>query len=147
MSASAWKNSVNATTRSVEMYLSPSALKSLNSIEGIQPRMMYASFNDNSCTTIVSCYSPSNARDEMYITNFYNELSSLVRHITKYYVLIIGEVMNAQIEKDRNNKFCLHNSSNRNGEYPAQFSLGNRPVCLNSKFQKRKGKLWTYLHK
>ena len=51
--------------------------------------------------------------------------------------------MNAHIDKD-DNKFYIHNSSNRNGEYRADFSLKNRLVCLNTKFQKkREGKLWT----
>ena len=31
--------------------------------------------------------------------------------------------MNAQIGKDENNKFCLHNFPNRNDEYLADFSL------------------------
>ena len=54
--------------------------------------------------------------------------------------------MNAQIGKDENNKYCLHNLSNRNGEHLTKFSLENRIICLNTKFQKRKGKIWTYTH-
>ena len=45
--ASAWKNSVNATIGGVGMLIGPQALKSLNSIEKIQPRMMEATFNGN----------------------------------------------------------------------------------------------------
>ena len=45
--ASAWKNSVNATIRGVGILIGPQALKSLNSIEKIQPRMMLATFNGN----------------------------------------------------------------------------------------------------
>ena len=37
---SAWKTSVNATVGGVGMLIGPRALKSLNSIEGIPPRMM-----------------------------------------------------------------------------------------------------------
>ena len=51
--------------------------------------------------------------------------------------------MNPQIDKNVNNKFSLHNSSNRNGEHP---TLENRLTSLNNKFQKRKGKLWTYTY-
>ena len=39
-SASAWKNSVNATIGGVGMFIGPWTLKSLNSIEKIQLRMM-----------------------------------------------------------------------------------------------------------
>ena len=51
--------------------------------------------------------------------------------------------MNVEMDQDENNKFCLHNSSNKNGEYLTDFSLENRVACLNTKFQKRKGKLRT----
>ena len=61
--------------------------------------MMCASFNGNSCTTIVSCYSPTNASDETDIITFYKEHSFLVRYIPKHNVLID---MNAQISKDEN---------------------------------------------
>ena len=54
--------------------------------------------------------------------------------------------MNAQIDKDGNNKFGLHNSLNRNDEYQVEFSFKNRFSCQNTKFQKRVGKLWKYTY-
>ena len=54
--------------------------------------------------------------------------------------------MNAQLGKKVNYKFSLHNSTNRNGEYLMDFTLENGLTCLNTKFQKRKGKLWTYIY-
>ena len=60
---------------------------------------MCASFNGNLYTTIVSCNSPSCASEELDITSFYNELSSLAWYITKHNVLIIGGSMNAEIGK------------------------------------------------
>ena len=44
---SAWKNSVNATVGGVGILIEPRALKSLNGIERIQPRMMVTTFNGN----------------------------------------------------------------------------------------------------
>ena len=50
--------------------------------------------------------------------------------------------MNAQIGKDKN-KFCIHNSSNRNGEHLTELSLEKGTnLILNSR--KRKGKLYIY---
>ena len=46
-------------------------LKSLHSIEEIQPKMMCAIFNGELCATIVSGYIPSNARDEADSTILY----------------------------------------------------------------------------
>ena len=75
--ASAWKNSVNATIVVVGMLI-----KSLNSIEKIQPRMMVATFNENPSATMI-CYSPTNVSEETEFIVFYDELSSLVCSILK----------------------------------------------------------------
>ena len=144
VSASAWKNSVDEVIGGVGMLLSPHGLKSLYSIEKVHPRIMMATFNGNPCTTIISCYSPTNDCDETELITFYNTLSYLVNSIPKHNVLIIGGDMNAQIGKDENHRFSLHDSSNRNGEHLKNFSLENRLTCLNTKFQKKEGKLWTY---
>ena len=143
--ASAWKNSVNAMIGSAGMLIKQWALKSLNSIEKIQPRMMVAIFNGNPSATII-CYNPTNVGEETDLITFYDELSSLVCSILKHNVLIIGRNMNAQIGKNVNHKFSLHNSSNRNGQHLTDFTLENRLTCLNTNFQKRVGKLWTYTY-
>ena len=140
------ENSVNAVMEGIEMLLSPRALKSLNSIEKILLRLMVATFNGNPSTTIISCHGSINASNETDLITFYNELSSLVRSIPKHNILIIGRDMNTQIGKGEKNKFCLNKTSNRNGEYRIEFLIENRQTCLNTNFQKREGKLWTYTH-
>ena len=99
---SAWKNSVNATVGGVGMLIGPRALKTLNSIERIQPRMMAATFNGNPRDTITSCYSPTNVSEETELVTFYEELFSLVRSIPKHNLLVIGGDMNTRIRKNRN---------------------------------------------
>ena len=73
-------------------------------------------------------------------------LSSLVRSIPKHNMLVIGGDMNAQIGKNGNNKYSLHNTSNRNGQHLTDFMIENRLACLNTNYQKREGKLWTYTY-
>ena len=146
VTVSAWKNSVNASVGGVGMLIGPRALKTLNSIERIQPRMMAATFNGNPKATIISCYSPTNVSEENEIVTFYEDLSFLVRSIPKHNLLVIGGDMNAQIGKNRNNKYSLHNASNRNGQHLIDFMIENRLTCLNTNFQKREGKLWTYTY-
>ena len=143
---SAWKNSVNASVGGVGMLIGPRALKTLNSIERIQPRNMTATFNGNPKPTIIYCYSPTNVSEETELVTFYEELSSLVRSIPKHNLLVIGGDMNAQIGKNRNNKYSLHNTSNRNGQHLIDFMIENRLTCLNTNFQKREGKLWTHTY-
>ena len=125
--------------------LGPRASKTLNSIEKIQPRMMAATFNGNPRATII-CYSPTNVSEETELVTFYDELSSLVRSIPKHNMLVIGGDMNAQIGKNGNNKYSLHNTSNRNGQHLTDFMIENRLACLNTNYQKREGKLWTYTY-
>ena len=74
---------------------------------------MCASFNDNSRTTIISCYRLTNPSGETDIITIYNELNSFVRLIPKHNVQIIDGDKNAPISKDENKEYCLHNSSNR----------------------------------
>ena len=105
MDGCSWKNSVNATIGSVGILIGPQALKSLNSIKKIQPRMMVATYNGNTSATIIG-YRPTNVSEETELIAFYNELSSLVCSILKHTVLIIGGDMNAQIGKNINHKFC-----------------------------------------
>ena len=143
---SAWKNSVNAAVGGVGLLIGPRALKTLNSVEKIQPRMMAATFNGNPRATIISCYSPTNVSEENELVTFYDELSSLVRSIPKHKMLVIGGDMNAQIGKNGNNKYSLRNTSNRNGQHLTDFMIENRLTCLNTNYQKRESKLWTYTY-
>ena len=64
VTVSAWKNFVNAAVGGVGLLIEPRALKTLNSIEKIQPRMMAATFNGNPRATIISSYSPTNVSEE-----------------------------------------------------------------------------------
>ena len=128
------------------MLIGPKVIKTVNSIERIQPGMKTATFNGNPRATIISCYSPTNISEETKLATFYDELSSLVRSIPKHNLLIIGGDMNAQIGKNRHNKYSLHNTSNRNGQYLTDFMIENRLTCLNTNYQKREGKLWTYTY-
>ena len=91
VSAFAWINSVGG---GIGMLLSRRALKSLNSIEKTQPRIICAAFNGNPCTAIVSYYCPTKANDETNITIFHDGLSYLAWYIPKHNVLIIDGDIN-----------------------------------------------------
>ena len=97
ISASAWKNSTNATIGGVGILISPRAMKCMNCIEKILPRMIIVTFNGNPQTTVISCYSPTNVSQESDVEDFYKALSSLVRDVPRHNVLLIGGDMNAQL--------------------------------------------------
>ena len=54
--------------------------------------------------------------------------------------------MNALIRKNGNNKYSLHDASNRNGQHLTDFMIENRLTCLNTNYQKREGKSWTCIY-
>ena len=66
--------------------------------------------------------------------------------IRRFFSVYIWCLMNEQIGKNRNNKYRLHNASNRNGQHLIDFMIENRLSCLNTNFQKKEGKLWTYTY-
>ena len=80
----------------------------------------------NPSAIVISCYGPTNVTEETELIAFYDELSSLVRSTPKQNVLVIGGDFNAQIGKNGNKKFNLHNSSNRNGQHLTDFTIENR---------------------
>ena len=103
---------------------------------------MTATFNGNPKATIISCYSPTNVSEETELVTFDEELSTLVRSIPKQNLLVIGGDMNAQIGKNRNNKYSQHNTSNRNGQHLTDFTIENSLYWGMLIYQKREGKLW-----
>ena len=147
MTASSWKNASNSTIGGTGMLLSPRVLQSLNSVEKISPRIIIATFNGNPHTSVISCYSPTNVSEEQDVIVFYDELSSLVRSIPKHNVQIIGGDFNAQLGHSHYHKHTFHKETNRNGIRLHQFLIENDLYCLNTRFQKRKGKLWTHVPK
>ena len=146
ISASALKSIGNSTIGGVGMLLSPHATKSLNSIEKITSRILVATFQGNPEPILISCYSPTNIVDGQEVIDFYDDLSSLIRSVPKHNVLIIGGNLNAQIGQSIHHKFRYHHTSNRNGEYLEHFLIENGLLCINTRFQKRKGKLWTHIY-
>ena len=144
ISASALKNIGNSTIGGVGMLFSLLATKSLNSIEKITSRLLAATFHGNPEPTLISCYSPTSIADEQEVIDFYDDLSSLIRFVRKHNILIIGGDLNAQIGQSMHHKFTYHYISNRNGEYLEHFLIKNGLLCINTQFQKRRGKLWTH---
>ena len=91
-------------------------LKSLNSIERIQPWMMVAIFNGNHRATIIYCCIPTNIGEETELITFYNGLSYLVLSIPKQNVLVIGGDMNAQIARHTLFRGCVLRPLNFHGK-------------------------------
>lgn len=146
ITGSATKNDSNATVGGVGMLLSPNACKSLINIETINPRLMIATFNGNPQTTIISCYSPTNASEPNAAEEFYSDLANLIKEVPKHNVILVGGDMNAQIGKDDCKGTYYHDTTNRNGHLLLELMSECGMVNLMTKYQKRRGKIWTFTY-
>ena len=78
--------------------------------------------------------------------HFYNELASLVRAVPRHNVLIIAGDMNAQLGRNQHHKHAFHVETNRNGKHFNHFLTENNLYCLNTRFPKKSGKLWSHTY-
>ena len=146
ITSSAWKNSNNSTIGGIGILLSQHAQKSLNNIETITSRIMVATFSGNPKTTVICCYSPTNSSEEEEVENFYDDLPAIVKQVPIHNVLIIAGDFNAQLGSDLGHRFSHHQNTNRNGKLLNNFITQNKMVCLNTKYQKRTEKHWTFTY-
>ena len=121
LTASAWKNTVNATIGGVGLFIRSSAYQSLLNIEKISSRIIISTFDGNPKTSVICCYSPTNVSEESEVEKFYYDLASVVRQIPKHNFLIIAGDFNSQIGKSSSTKFTFHDISNRNGNFLKEF--------------------------
>ena len=144
VTCSGWKNQVNAATGGTAMLFNQQAYNALASVEMISPRIMIATINGNPQTTIISCYSPTNVSKEEEVEKFYEELTSVTRQVPKHNILIIGRALKAQLGQSDGFRYAYHSETNRNGSILKDYLNENNLLCLNTKFQKRPGQLWTH---
>ena len=142
---SAWKNSVNAAVGGVGLLIGPRALKTLNSVEKIQPRMMAATFNGNPRATIISCYSPTNVSEETELVTFLVILIS-AKHPETQHVSHWRRYECPNREKTETTNTASTTRQIGMGNILTDFMIENRLACLNTNYQKREGKLWTYTY-
>ena len=145
ISSSATKNSVNSAIGGVGFLLSPKVVKAVVSFEKISDRILVMTLEGNPRTTIVCCYSPTNVSSPEDIDNFYNTLSDHLRKVPAHNMLFVVGDLNAKLGDD----VALHTLStatNRNGQMLSDLADQFNLLVLNTRFQKRKGKLWTFTY-
>ena len=124
--------------------VSPRAYGSLLNVESVSPRIVVATFNENPKTTFVSCYSPTDCSDEIEAVQVYSILQDVVRQLPKHNVIIIAGDMNVHVGPEDIVDFSFHDKTNRNGNLLLDLTKECELVSISTKFQKKKGKLWTH---
>ena len=144
ITTSATKNSIGAATGGVGLVLNTKSKSSLASIQAHSERILIANFQGNPATTVIVNYCPTNVANEDIIEGHYDNLRSAIDSIPAHNVLIVVGDFNARVGPE-DAKFIYHSETNRNGKYLVELAVEKSLIISNTRFQKRNGKLWTYI--
>ena len=143
VTASATKNSTNATIGGVGILLSPRAQNNILRIEKISPRILVAEFNSNPTNTFIACYSPTNCSAESDADQFYCDLKAVIESIPAHNFVTIAGDFNAKVGTEDAN-FSFNPSTNRNGEKLLDLAEEFHLTITSTNFMKPSKKLWTH---
>ena len=143
ITSSAYRNRQGSTIGGIGFLLSPKAVNNMLHIEKISDRIMLAEFESNPKMTIISCYSPTNMREESEAKDFYKDLKGVTENIPAHNFLAIAGDFNAQVGPE-DASFSFNVSTNRNGHELLDFVDEFQLVITNTKFMKPASQLWTH---
>ena len=146
ITCSAWRTSNGAACGGVGMVLDKkTAFNSLTSVYRHDRRTMVANFAGNPVTTFMVTYSPTEGADIVEAEDYYESLSGAIDLIPAHNLLLVAGDLNAHVSP--NNRWTSYHqgAANRNGRLLGDLLLERGLEITNTRFQKRRGKLWTYL--
>lgn len=142
ITSSAWRNSNGASSGGVGLLVSKTTESALADVKPFNERIIIAHFNGNPTTTVIVHYSPTEG--SVTAEDHYNNLANAINSIPKHNVLLVVGDFNAHIGKD-DAAHTYHENTNSNGKLLLDLAEENNLIITNTTFQKRSGKLWTYL--
>ena len=142
ITSSAWRNSNNAAAGGVGLMIEKSVENALSEVKPWNERIIIAHFNGNPGSTIIVHYAP--IEGSMDADEHYNNLASAVHDIPKHNLLMVVGDFNAHLGKEVG-KYTYHDKTNSNGELKKDFLQETGLIVTNAKFQKKQGKLWTFM--
>ena len=143
ITASATKNSVNASVGGVGFLLSPRIQKSLLAVEKTNSRIVVLHVNGNPKLSVISCYSPTNVSSDEDKAAFYTALSKTISSVPPHNMLAVCGDFNAKLSGD-DAGFTYHEKTNDNGERLLDLIDQHQLIIANCRFRKAASKLWTY---
>ena len=147
LTSSAWRNTANAAVGGVGIVMTKNAYQTITEIKSISPRILSVTFNGNPKCTVISTYSPTEVADEETVKEFQSELSRSVNRLPQHNMVIIAGDLNAHLGRRNDEDKCwyFHTRTNSNGSFLRDTAMETGMEITNLRFQKRKGKLWTFL--
>ena len=147
VTSSAWRNSVGAATGGVGFVLTHKAHEAITNVQVISPRILSVSFDGNPKLTVIVVYSPTEGDTTEAAEVFHLNLRMAISQIPAHNLLFAVGDFNAHLSKvdDNDPRWYYHRSTNRNGELLRDTLEESQLEATNHRFQKRPGKLWTFL--
>ena len=142
ITSSAWRNRAGAAVGGIGFAINKNTASALADTKRINERILVANFSGNPATTIIIHYSPTEGSADA--EEHYNQLADVIKTIPKHNVLFVIGDFNAHLGKDFA-LFSYHDTTNSNGNFMIDLCQESDLVVTNTMFQKRKGKLWTYI--
>ena len=142
--ASAWRNTVHAAIGGVGIVIGMVAQKAPIGVDRISDRVVKASFQGNSAFTVIVVYAPCEYADSTDKTEFYNNLRQTTEAVPRHHFQAILGDLNARLGPD--DILYTHNEqTNDNGRRFLDVMEDYQLLATNMLFQKRRGKLWTWM--
>ena len=141
---SAWRNQVQAANGGVGIIISKEANKSLIKIKRVTNRILIANFQGNPVLTTIVSYEPCEYEYEIVKNIFYEQLRKTIESVPSHNCLIILSDMNTRMGPE-DVQYTYNTTTNNNGNWLKEIMEEYQLLAANSQFQKKKGKLWTWI--
>ena len=147
LTTSSWRNGAGAATGGVGLLLTNKTYKAITDIQTISPRILLVSFDGNPKLSIIVVYSPTESDTTEVAEEFHTNLRSAVSQLPAHNMLLVIGDFNAHLSKNHVSDplWYFHQTTNRNGELLRDTLEEAQLEATNHRFQKRPGKMWTYL--
>lgn len=142
ITSSAWTNNNNTPFGGVGLLMDKKLESALSDVDPFNERILCANFNGNPATTIIVHYAPVEGNDEAI--DHYINLANAINKAPKHNIIIVIGDCNAHIGKE-DARYTYHNETNKNGKLLLELADEANMLITNTHFQKRSGKLWTYI--
>ena len=123
------------------------AYNAISLIKSYGNRVLTVSFDGEPRLTVIIVYSPTEAATEEDAEDFHNTLRQAAADVPAHHLLLVVGDMNARMGKTDSEDcgWYFHDRTNRNGELLRDTTLECGLEASNHRFQKKPGKLWTFL--
>ena len=142
ITSTAWRNNSNAACGGVGILLNKVATDALAEVVSFNNRILIANFGGNPEATVIVHYVPCEGADNA--EEHYQHLTDAVHTVPKHNMILIVGDCNAHTGSE-DALFSFHETTNNNGKLLLEFAEENNLMITNTRFQKKRGKLWTYI--